>query len=95
MLIGILAPLMAGLSTLPAQAVCGPRDEILSSLARQYSENPRELGLSDTGSVIELTTTRDGKTWTLLMTKPDGTTCIVAAGEGWQPEPQSVAGQPL
>ena len=75
--------------------VCAARDAILSSLARQFSEAPRELGLANNGVVIELTTSTRGNTWTLLLTRPDGTSCVVAAGEGWEAAPQSVAGQPL
>lgn len=79
----------------PAQAVCAPRESLLSSLDRQYAEAPRELGLADNGMVIELITSRDGRTWTLLVTRPDGTSCVVAAGEAWEPMPQSLAGRPL
>lgn len=45
----------------------------------------------------ELLTTRDGKTWTMLMTRPDGTACVIAAGEAWDEIPAQMAasGDPM
>ncbi|MDA8231062.1 MAG: hypothetical protein M0006_06965 [Magnetospirillum sp.] len=91
----VVATVLANPVILSAEAVCGQRDDIMSSLARQFSEAPRELGLANNGAVIELTTSSDGRTWTLLLTRPDGTSCVIAAGEAWEAEPKAVAGQRL
>jgi hypothetical protein len=87
--------LSAGRGQHPADAVCADHDALLSSLASQYKEAPREIGLAGDGSVVELTTTADGRTWTLLITRSDGTTCIIAAGEAWKQESGGPAGQPI
>jgi hypothetical protein len=29
-------------------------------------------------------TTGDGGTWTIILSSPNGTSCLVAAGEGWR-----------
>lgn len=79
----------------PAQSVCAERNVLLSSLQREYSENPTAIGLASNGSVIELLTTPDGQTWTILMTRPDGTSCVIAAGEAWEALPQVAEGQPM
>ncbi len=72
-----------------AQNVCASRDVLVSSLLKDYSETPTALGMSDNGAVIEVLSTRDGATWTILMTTPDGQSCVVATGEAWEPvEPQ-------
>lgn len=71
-----------------AQQLCGARNAILQSLARNYQESPAAMGVSNGGAVIEVFTARNGKTWTILLTRPDGKSCIVAAGESWTAVPQ-------
>lgn len=99
--LGIVATLLAGpavvpvQSQIPAQSVCAERHVLLSSLEREYSENPTAIGLASNGSIIELLTTPDGQTWTILMTRPDGTSCVIAAGEAWESLPEVAGGQPL
>lgn len=94
--LGLLTPLLGTMTATPVQVVCAEREALLTSLSRQYAEAPRALGLANNGSVMELLSTRDGKTWTLLMTQPDGTSCVLAAGEAWEAIPQQLAGgQPL
>lgn len=68
-----------------AQNVCASRDVLLQSLRQDYSEQPSAMGMSDNGSILELLSTEDGKTWTILMTMPDGISCVVATGEMWGP----------
>lgn len=76
------------------EPVCAERAALLASLQREYSEAPKGAGLASNGSVIELLTSSDGKTWTLLVTQPDGTSCVMAAGEAWDLLPQVAEGRP-
>ena len=65
--------------------MCDSRDAILAALGASYSESPTERGLSKDGDVmIEVLTAEDGKTWTIIITKPDGKSCLIAAGTDWQ-----------
>ncbi len=84
-----------GLAAQPVQSVCAERESLLSNLAREYREAPSALGITNTGNLLELVRTNDGRTWTLLSTRPDGTSCVVAAGESWEDLPQVAGGQPL
>ena len=36
-------------------------------------------------SLIELLTAKDGLTWTIILTSPQGRSCLIASGEGWRP----------
>lgn len=93
---GMTAALIAiGLHATSADLICAQRTDLLGSLAREYSEAPRALGLANNGTVMELLSARDGRTWTLLMSRPDGTSCVVAAGEAWESLPQVASGRPL
>ena len=62
---------------------CGKRETVILRLAEKYEEHQRGLGLAQNGKVIELYSAEAGN-WTLLETLPDGRTCLLAAGEGWQ-----------
>jgi hypothetical protein len=67
-----------------AETVCAVRQQILDSLRGEYFEAPRALGMANDGNVVELLSTGDGGTWTLLVTMPDGISCVIAAGESWE-----------
>lgn len=81
-------PLIAGLMMVSSPALaakqCDDRDAILKTLASKYSEAPVAIGVTNNGGLVEILTTGDGKTWTLIMSSPKGPTCLVAAGQGWK-----------
>ncbi len=66
------------------QAYCGSRDSILTQLYIKFQEQSRHIALTDAGNVIEVLTSADGATWTIISTNPTGLTCIVQTGERWQ-----------
>jgi hypothetical protein len=81
----------------PAQAappgmVCGAENEIAAALRAGHMEEEAGHGISGTGSLWQLFTTRKGETWTLLLTEPGGLSCLIGAGTGWEhfapPKPQ-------
>ena len=85
LLLAAAAPASAGPpAQSPAQSVCATHAEVAKRLDSGYSETPTAIGLASNGSVIELFSTTDGSTWTLVMTMPGGTSCTVAAGEAWE-----------
>ncbi len=67
-----------------AQQACAPRDTVLAHLASKYHEAPVAVGVTNKGGLIEVLSTPDGKTWTIIVTSPQGLSCMVAAGEDWQ-----------
>ncbi len=66
-----------------AQEACGPREQVVKMLEQRHGEAPVSMGLAMNGSVVEVFSTVDGTSWSLLMTMPDGRTCMIAAGESW------------
>ena len=72
-----------------AQPICGDRGELVSCLEKGYGEFPTALGLDSNGSVVELFTSAKD-TWSLLVTRPDGFSCLVAAGDAWETWPLPV-----
>ena len=66
-----------------AQSLSRPRADVLKILGENYAEAPIEMGLTRAGNVIELFTSSDGSTWSLVVTSPDGLSRVVASGENW------------
>jgi hypothetical protein len=66
-----------------AQASCGPRDQLVKLLADQYKEDPVGIGLAQPGQVLEVFASQAG-TWSMVMTMPDGKSCLIAAGNNWE-----------
>lgn len=72
---------------------CDIRHRVMAQLEHKYFEKPVALGLANNGSVIEVLTTKDGRTWTIVITLPNGMTCLVAAGEDWESFPKTYRGK--
>ena len=63
---------------------CDQRARVIGHLAQKYKEAPVAIGVTSTGGMVEVLTTGDGGTWTIILSNPNGTSCLVAAGEGWR-----------
>ncbi len=64
---------------------CTDRATALSHLESKYQEAPVAIGLARNGGVIEVLANESGGTWSIILMMPDGTACMVAAGEHWEP----------
>ncbi|MFZ5749898.1 MAG: hypothetical protein ACOY5U_02410 [Pseudomonadota bacterium] len=82
-----MRPLVALLLLLPTQAAaeCLDLDRILQRLDRYFGEVPVFAGAGDAGDVgaTIVTAAPDGTTFTVLVVRPDGTACMIGAGNGW------------
>lgn len=66
-----------------AEDNCAARSEIVNRLSSDFSEQLTVGGLQQSEpveTVIEVWSSPETGTFTILLTNPDGTTCIVAAG---------------
>jgi hypothetical protein len=78
-----------------SQVLCGDRERILQRLEGKYQETPVGAGLASNGGVIELLSTDDGSTWTIIISRADRMSCLVFTGQGWRDVDQTAAGQGL
>src|SRR5215813_11012441 len=80
----IALPLIVAATPIAASAAspCYPRDAIQAHLAERYGERPVGIGVT-AGQLVELLVRPDGASWTMLVIRPDGLACPVAAGEDW------------
>ncbi len=63
---------------------CDQRAKVIGHLAQKYKEAPVAIGVTSSGGIVEVLTTGDGHTWTIILSDPNGTSCLIAAGEGWR-----------
>ena len=70
-------------ATVKAQPVCMPHDDFRVALHRNFSEAPVAIAVANNGALIELYAKRDKSSWTLVMTRPGGLSCVLVAGEEW------------
>jgi hypothetical protein len=73
-----------------AQMACGTRDSVVAKLGDTYGEVRRGGGLAGPTAIFEIWASDVTGSWTILKTMPDGMSCIMAVGDGWQDD----AGKP-
>ena len=64
--------------------LCNERAVVLKTLEKDYGEKPIAFGITENGAMVQLVAAKDGKTWTLVIHNPKGTSCLMAAGETWK-----------
>jgi hypothetical protein len=88
----VLTALTVPMAAAEAGTPCSKRSDVIAELGKKYKEAPVAIGLASNGNLLEVLTSTDGSTWTIIQTAPTGIACMVAAGEGWQPkEPAQLA----
>jgi hypothetical protein len=88
----ILATASVGGNSAHAQVNCDARKSLLAKLDTGYDEQPVASGVASSGNLVELLISSGG-TWTILITNPNGITCIAAVGEDWQDVKPKIPGE--
>ena len=76
------------------QPACTKRGDVVAHLGKKYSEAPVAMGLANNGGVIEVLSSKTGESWTIIITMPNGTACMIAAGENWEAIPKVASFDP-
>ena len=88
-LVGV-APVSAALAQQPHppqnEAPCAERAHVAAKLGETFGEHMIGSGLAESGVLFELYVGPAGS-WTLVATTPAGISCLVGAGEAWEPLP--------
>ena len=73
---------------LPADAQqmqgCEDHAQIRKRLEIKFQEELTAVATNQYGWLIELYTSADGKSWTLVGTRPNGPACVFGVGRDWQ-----------
>ncbi|NNF24181.1 MAG: hypothetical protein HKN63_05165 [Rhodobacteraceae bacterium] len=63
---------------------CAARDKVIARLETGYGEKFAGGGLRNASSIFEVWKSEEKGTWTILMTTPDGRSCVMASGTNWR-----------
>ncbi|MFI0844509.1 hypothetical protein [Mesorhizobium sp. IMUNJ 23232] len=66
-----------------SNGVCLQRAQLEADLAKDFQERQSAYGRVGDAAIMEIYAS-EGGTWTLVMTDVGGTSCIIAAGDGWE-----------
>lgn len=70
-------------TVMQGQAPAIDRSDVVEQLDTKHHESPVARGLGANGAMFEVFAKDDGGTWTIIMTLPDGSSRMLAAGEHW------------
>ncbi|UWR03405.1 hypothetical protein K3740_01465 [Ruegeria conchae] len=77
-----------GIMVLAAQQVsaqnCAPREDVIKRLAKTYGETRRGIGIARQGAVMEVFASDRTGSWTIVVTLPEGVTCLIASGQSFE-----------
>ena len=63
--------------------VCYPREQMLSYILRDYDATKEAGGIVRPSSVMEVWVSKRNGDWLIVTTDVDGSSCIIAHGEGF------------
>lgn len=94
---GLVLTSYAGLakSEAAAQSVPLDRTKLAKELNEKHAETPIGMGLANNGGVMELFSSEEGDTWTLILTMPNGASFLVGSGESWAGAPLILKGKKI
>jgi hypothetical protein len=78
------------------EPACMLTEELAGFLKERFEEVPMARGVSEEGVLVTMFAAKATSTWTLALTDPWGTSCILAAGTGFElmPEALTLRGDP-
>ena len=70
-------------SSVEAQSRCAQRSDLVTRLDQHFDEKLAGAGIAFDGAMLEIWASTDGS-WTIMVTRSDGRSCIVSHGNNWQ-----------
>ena len=79
-----LAAVLAAADIAHSAPQCDRREAVTALLADRYFETRRAVGIAGQSAVMELYASDATGTWSITMTLPDGTMCLMASGANYE-----------
>ena len=73
---------------------CEDHSQIRKQLKVKFQEELSAIATNQYGWLVELYTSADGNSWTLVATRPNGPACVFGTGRDWQMV-APIAGRPM
>ncbi|MEM7021275.1 MAG: hypothetical protein AAF637_01650 [Pseudomonadota bacterium] len=81
----LVEPIASQAQTRPMQLKrCNAHNKLVEILRGSYAEVPSARGLQSNGHLIQVFVSKKSGSWTIVSTRPDGLSCVVATGRHWQ-----------
>jgi hypothetical protein len=77
----MIVVLLIPINTAKAAMVCGKRSDVIRQLKQRFAETTSARGITGK-NLLELYTSKTGS-FTVVITRTDGVSCLLAAGENW------------
>lgn len=84
--------LLLGAKAALAETACASDEALSKQLEHRYAESPIARGLASSGKLLQVFASEDGGSWTVVITQPDGMSCVTASGRFWQTVTKKVLG---
>jgi hypothetical protein len=88
-----MTPILAAL-LLAQQSPCGPTGAVEKRIADQYGESIVGAGITP-GGILFITMNPETQTFTIMLRRPDGQTCVLMGGTGYATAEPETPGKPL
>ncbi len=83
-ILGFIGTTLSSTGLASAQQACVTHEAATKQLEQQFDERVVGRGLANTGkAMFELFVSEKGS-WTVVVSEPNGRSCILASGESWQ-----------
>ena len=82
--LGLRSPPTAEAGPAPGEICVSDYRQLVAKLEQSYAEVPVSAGLGQDGNLVSVFASAATGSWTMVMTRPEGTSCVVAVGEAWQ-----------
>lgn len=76
-----------------SQRNCGPRDAVVTKLAQGYGETRQSVGIGSNNAMVEVFASDETGSWTILVTMPNGLSCLVASGQSFEEVAEALPGK--
>lgn len=89
-----LGALLLGLvlvSTAKAQQMCGRTEAIVAAISDGFGEKPRAFGIIAADRIMQVYVGESGS-WTIMVSRLDGVSCLIASGKDWEDIPSPIPG---
>lgn len=74
---------------------CGPRAVMVEKLTNKFGETRQGAGLINAKAAMEVWSSAKTGSWTILLSRADGVSCVIAAGKNWHRDRQTVLGSAI
>ncbi|MCP5085629.1 MAG: hypothetical protein GY952_02300 [Rhodobacteraceae bacterium] len=82
--LGFVGVILAHQAAHSQAANCAQRTQVVERLQDRYGETRQSVGLAQNNGVVEVFASSESGTWTIVITLPNGMTCLVAAGSAFE-----------